>query len=65
LEGKALLGFSPFENAGDLSAQEQHDYLILLLSTYERKASDVLFLVGDNCAVNCKLSNDLRIPLLG
>ena len=33
LEGKVLLGFAPFENAGDLSAQEHQDYLISLLST--------------------------------
>jgi hypothetical protein len=64
-DGNVLLGFSPFENAGDLSAQEHQSYLISLLSTYERKTSDVLFLVGDNCAVNCKLSNDLQIPLIG
>ena len=63
LQGKVLLGFSPFKNAGDLSAQEHQNYLILLLSTYVRKASDVLFLVGDNCVVNCKLSNDMQIPL--
>ena len=63
--GKVLLGFSPFENAGDLSAKEHLDYLISQLGLYERKISDVLFLVGDNCAVNCKLSNDMKIPLLG
>ena len=60
-----LLGFSPFENAGDLSAQEHQNYLISLLSTHERKAADVMFLVGDNCAVNCKLLNDMQIPLIG
>jgi hypothetical protein len=64
-EGKVLLGFSPFEDAGNLSAQEHIDYLMSQLGLYERKTSDVIFLVGDNCAVNCKISNDLKIPLLG
>jgi hypothetical protein len=63
--GHILLGFSPFEQEGDLSADQHAVYLEGLLPYYNRIMDDIIYLCGDNCSVNRKLSNDLEIPLIG
>ena len=62
---KVLLGFSPFEDAGDLSANQHAVYLDELLRYYDRDLSDIIYFVADNCSVNKKFSDDQNIPLLG
>lgn len=64
-DGKILLGFSPFENEADLSADQHAEYLNTLLPYFNRTMEDVLYLVGDNCAVNQKLAKDLNVPMIG
>ena len=64
-DGCVLLGFSPFEQEDDLSSDQHVLYLTQLLSYYDRSMGDVLYLVGDNCATNRKVSNDTIVPLIG
>lgn len=63
--GSILLGFSPFNNETDLSAEEHKRYLVTLLESYGRNLSSVSFLIGDNCSTNRKVSRILGIPMLG
>ena len=63
--GCVLLGFSPFEQEDDLSAAQHTVYLKSLLPYYACSLDDILYFVGDNCSTNCKLANDLNIPIIG
>jgi hypothetical protein len=60
-----LLGFSTFENEGDLSANEHRNYLNQLLSYYKRDESTLGYFIGDHSTVNRKLSFDIRVPMVG
>ena len=64
-DSKILLGFSPFEQRGDLSAAQHVNYLLSVLEEYNLKIDSVGYLVGDNCNVNRKTADDLGIPLIG
>jgi hypothetical protein len=61
----ALLGFSPFEQEDDLSADQHRIYLNTLLGYHGRDESAVIYLVGDNCSTNLKLFRDMTVPLIG
>jgi hypothetical protein len=63
--GKVLLGFSPFEDEADLTAEQHGLYLSQLLPNFKWSMIDIIYLVGDNCTVNKKLSRNLEIPLVG
>ena len=63
--GKVLLGFSPFEDEADLTAEQHGLYLSQLLPNFKQSMIDIIYLVGDNCSVNKKLSRNLGIPLVG
>eukprot|EP00171_Calliarthron_tuberculosum_P021734 IDg21734t1 len=64
-DGSILLGFSPFNNETNLSAEEHKRYLVTLLKSYNRDLNSVSFLVGDNCRTNRKVSEITEIPMLG
>lgn len=60
-----LLAFQPLLDETDLSAESYEELILSTLEYYGRKASSVLFLVGDNCSVNRRLANITNIPLVG
>ena len=64
-DGKVLLGFSPFEQPDDLTAEQHELYLAQVLNYYDRLITDLLFICGDNCNTNKKIATDLSIPLFG
>ena len=61
---KVLLDFSPFEDEADLTAEQHGLYLSQLLPNFKQSMIDIIYLVGDNCSVNKKLSRNLGIPLV-
>ena len=52
--GKVLLGFSPFEDGANLTAEQHGLYLSQLLPNFKWSMIDIIYLVGDNCSVNKK-----------
>ncbi|RLN96724.1 hypothetical protein BBJ28_00019689 [Nothophytophthora sp. Chile5] len=64
-----LLAMTPLindESGDDHSARTHQAFLdTMLRRDYDKKVSDCLFIVGDNCAVNKKLATLLSIPLVG
>jgi hypothetical protein len=60
-----LLGFSPFEQEEDLSAEQHRSYLNALLGYYGRNEKDVIYLIADNCKTNLKFCLDINLPLIG
>ena len=62
--GNVILGLSPFEDESDLTAEQHGMYLSQLLPNFKQSMIDIIYLVGDNCIVNKKLSRNLRSPLL-
>jgi hypothetical protein len=65
-DGRVLLGFLPFEQEGDLSADQHAAYLKTLLTYYDRTIDDnIIYFCGDNCRVNIKFAKDLDMPLIG
>eukprot|EP00957_Ditylum_brightwellii_P172637 13142090-Ditylum_brightwellii.AAC.1 len=51
--------------AGDLSAKQHEEYLKALLAYFNRNLEALTLICGDNCSENCKISDDLDIPLIG
>ncbi|KAE9286513.1 hypothetical protein PF008_g26646 [Phytophthora fragariae] len=64
---KVLLAFAPLidDDVTDHTSASHVKFLEGILPFYNRKIEDVIYLVGDNCAVNTKLANLLAVPLVG
>jgi hypothetical protein len=62
---ECLLAFAPPMQEDDLSAASLLDLIIATLSLYSKSLENIVFFCGDNCSVNCKLSDDTSIPLIG
>ncbi|KAE9018887.1 hypothetical protein PF011_g6069 [Phytophthora fragariae] len=64
---KVLLAFAPLidNDVADHSSASHVKFLEGILPFFGRDISDVVYLVGDNCAVNSKLADLLDIPLVG
>ena len=62
--GKVLLGFSPFEDEADLTAEQHGLYLPQLLPNFKRSMIDIIYLMGDNCSVNKSYQEIWGFPLL-
>jgi hypothetical protein len=61
-----LLGFAPLKEKTSQSASAHIDHLTSLLKIYNKDiACSISYLIADNCNVNRKISNDLKIPLIG
>ncbi|EGZ09385.1 hypothetical protein PHYSODRAFT_254667 [Phytophthora sojae] len=62
-----LLAFAPLidDDVTDHSSASPVEFLEGILPFFGRDISDVVYLVGDNCAVNTKLADLLDIPLVG
>ena len=61
----ALLAFSAFENEADFTAAAHQSLLASILAVFKKDFSNIVCLIGDNCAVNQKLAKDCGIPLVG
>jgi hypothetical protein len=65
-DGKVLLGFSTFEQSGDLSANQHIRYITSTLASFGRTIeANVAYLVSDNCATNKCIATRLRLTLIG
>ena len=64
-DGKVLLSISPFEDEANLTAEQHGLYLSQQLQYFKWFMIDVIYLEGDNCSVNKKLSSNLGIFLVG
>ncbi|KAG3198242.1 hypothetical protein PC128_g6195 [Phytophthora cactorum] len=64
---KVLLAFAPLidDEVTDHSAVSHVKFLEGRLPFFDRDIADIVYLVGDICAVNTKLSDLLTIPLVG
>eukprot|EP00644_Phytophthora_capsici_P016011 jgi/Phyca11/115609/e_gw1.28.288.1 len=64
---KVLLAFAPLvdDEATDHSSASYVKFLKGVLPFFNRDITSVVYLVGDNCAVNTRLSDLLSIPLVG
>ena len=60
-----LLCFLPSLQEDDLSANSLQILIIRTLKLFEKALENVLFICGDNCNVNAKLSKDTSISLIG
>jgi hypothetical protein len=60
-----LLSLSPFEEETSFGAENHCEYLHTVLQMYNRKVSDVLFLVADNCPTNKKVAEIMRVYFIG
>jgi hypothetical protein len=64
-----LLGFSPLPDVEgekfSLSAMRHIELIKFVLGVFKKSLSNVIFLVGDNCSVNGRISRDLGVPLIG
>ncbi|OWZ13937.1 hypothetical protein PHMEG_00012660 [Phytophthora megakarya] len=64
---KVLLAFAPLidDDVTDHTSASHVKFLEGILPFFDRKIEDVIYLIGDNCAVNTKLASLLSIPLVG
>lgn len=62
---RVMLTFQRFEDETNQSAQNYIEFMNLTLETFGRTIESVTFLVGDNCATNKKISEDICLPLIG
>ena len=60
-----LLGFSPFEDEKSQDAEHHMEYLEFVLEIFGKSMSNVVALLGDNCATNRKFSKNAGIALVG
>jgi len=60
-----LLGISPLADEENLGAAEHVTYLNDILKVYGQNFSNVVAIIGDNCAVNKKISRLISVPLIG
>ncbi|KAJ8540608.1 hypothetical protein ON010_g12618 [Phytophthora cinnamomi] len=63
-----LLCMAPLvnEETSDFSAASHQAFLATMLARdYQKRPEQVLFLVGDNCGVNCRLATLMGVPLVG
>lgn len=60
-----MLTMSPFQDETSLDANEHLEFLTSTLELYGKNWSNVVALVGDNCAVNKSLSTKARVPFIG
>ena len=64
-EKPSLISFTVFENQEDMSAEKTKELLEDVLATYGKNASDVVCLIGDNCACNLSTALKLNLPIVG
>lgn len=63
---KFLLAFSVFEDETDFSSSNHGKFIESVLDLFGKSVANVLFLCGDNVAVNKRLAReDLRVPFIG
>ena len=61
-----LLAIAPLLREEDRSAKGHFDYIVYLLSVFNRNLSSVAFLVSDNQNLNRNLASEyLRVPMVG
>jgi hypothetical protein len=65
LPKRHLLAFTPLLDESDLSADSQSALIIDTLELYEKNASNIVCLIGDNCSTNKSVANKLGVPLVG
>ena len=61
----ALLAFSTFHDESSFKAVDHKSLLETTLAIFGKSLTNVVCLVGDNCAVNQKLATDCGLPLVG
>jgi len=60
-----LLAFTPFEDESSFTAAAHKELLETTLNVYGKSLSNVICLVGDNCATNQRLAKECNLPLVG
>jgi hypothetical protein len=60
-----LLAFAPLLDEQDLSSESYCDFVESTLEVYEKDWSAVVFVVGDNCSTNRKISRLIEKPMIG
>eukprot|EP00171_Calliarthron_tuberculosum_P001888 IDg1888t1 len=60
-----LLAFSPFEDESTFNADNHVKFFEYVLQLYERTWDNVVCLIGDNCATNKAIANNVEIPFIG
>ncbi|POM80844.1 Hypothetical protein PHPALM_1266 [Phytophthora palmivora] len=64
---KVLLALAPIVDDGveDQTAKCHVAFLVGILSSFQRDIISVVYLVGDNCSVNTRLTDLLQVPFIG
>lgn len=62
---KVLLAFTTIGEEDNFSAESHQDALMSVLEIFGKNMSNVVCLVGDNCATNVALARLCDIPLIG
>ena len=62
---RALLAFSPLLDEASQTAENHKEFLEFVLGIFQKKFTNVICLIGDNCATNLALANLCNKPLIG
>ena len=48
-----------------MNAYSHVEFLRYALNIYSRTVENVIYIIGDNCALNKRIADDLNVPLIG
>jgi hypothetical protein len=62
---KYLLAIAPLLDETTFTAETHIDFISATLESYKRSFEDIEAIVADNCPLNIKIANILKVPMVG